>query len=290
MFPEFSEYLRIANPAAAEANPVAFQWFATSAWEAFWATHQGRSWRGLPRLRANSFLMTMVRGLDIKMPADNGMTDRLAAAQAFARAEPQVRFDLPAAEEMPEFLRGRLRRLPPQAREAMVEIRARAREARAARIAAQDPDEVSANEALQRLLIPAVPPAALVGPEFTPLGVQRPVFIHHRAGFDLMLQDHRSENARRGWMRMMFALATDREADVLYANLRRAYNLDMVNPEVPPTQAELDRMQVMRHAWALINEGRQALMAAQAHQLPVAVFNLPEAAVPAVPVVDVEVE
>ena len=90
-------------------------------------------------------------------------------------------------------------------------------------------------------------------------------------------------------MRMMFALTTDREADILYANLRRAYNLDMVNPEIPPTAAELERMQIMRHAWALINEGRQALMAAQAHQLPVAVFNLPEIPAPPVPAADVDV-
>jgi len=87
---------------------------------------------------------------------------------------------------------------------------------------------------------------------------------------------------------MMFALTTNREADILYANLRRAYNLDMVNPEVPPTAAELERMQIMRHAWALINEGRQALMAAQVHQLPVAIFDLPEIAAPPAPAVDVD--
>jgi len=290
-FNEFVEYLKSVNPAAAEANPIAMQWLATSAWEAFWCTYQGKAWRGLCRLRANSFLMTVLKGLDIKMPADVGMTARLAAAQVFARAEPVVRFDLPplpADQELPEFVRARLRRLPPGAREAMIEARERAREARAARVAAQDPDEVQANEALVRLQVPAVPPAGLVGPEFTPLGIQRPVVIQHRAGFDLMLQEHRSEDARRGWMKMMFALTTNREADILYANLRRAYNLDMVNPEVPPTAAELERMQIMRHAWALINEGRQALMAAQVHQLPVAVFDLPEIAAPPAPAVDVD--
>lgn len=277
-FNEFAEYLKLVNPAAAEANPAGIQWLATSSWEAFWCTFLGKSWRGVHRLRANSFLMTLVKSLGIIMPPDEGAVNRLADIQIAIGDMPRVRFALAAHGDPAVAPQGRGRRgaVPPLDREAMVELRARAREARAARFAARDQDEVLANQALERVLIPALLPLGLAGPNFHPLGQDRPAMIHHRAGFDLMLQDHRSEGARRGWMRMMFALQTDREADILYANLRRAYNLDMVNPEVQPTPIELERMQLMRNAWALFNDGRQALMAAQAHQLPVAVFDLPD--------------
>jgi hypothetical protein len=62
---------------------------------------------------------------------------------------------------------------------------------------------------------------------------------------------------------------------MIYNNLRVAYNLDERIREDQHTPAEEERMELFRRGWAMINEGREALIAAQAHQLPVAEM-LPE--------------
>jgi len=294
-FEEFLEYVKTNNSAATAVNPAGVQWLATSSWEAFWSTYLGRGWRGLPRLRANAYLMTLIKSLDINMPPAIGPPGDVARVQAFGvdPAEP-VRNPRRVAFAIDQQLRGQdARAIRAMAQELRAENAARRaavaaeqaarREEIAARLAAMAPDEAQANVALERLEVPARPPPGQVAAPHLALGIDRPNLIHHLYGMDLLLAEHLPENGRRGMMRAVLGVQTDREADILYGNLRRAYSLDMVRPEVPPTAAELARMDVMRHAWALLNEGRQALFAAQAHQLPVAEFDLPDVDVDAQP-------
>jgi hypothetical protein len=74
-------------------------------------------------------------------------------------------------------------------------------------------------------------------------------------------------------LQTMLGLRTHEEADIVTHNLRIAFGLEPANGAAVPTPAEMARLRTLRMAWGQLNQGRQGILAAQGHQLPVAAFH-----------------